>query len=79
MRIIFSTVEGEDFVITNESFVLSPDSQMACLQFIAIDDSTVESTEYVTITVTAEGEVVGNTTVAILDNDGMMSNLSRIQ
>ena len=43
----------------------------ACLNFEALDDDDVEDYEMVTVTIMAEGEVVGNTTISIIDNDGM--------
>ena len=64
---------NQDFVITRGPFFLEPDDQQACLEFEAIDDEVVENPETVTFTITADGEVVGNISVTIVDNDGMCS------
>ena len=69
----YPAVYNQDFVITRDPFFLEPDEQQACLEFEAIDDDVVEGLETVTFTITADGEVVGNISVMITDNDGMCS------
>ena len=68
------TVYNQDFAVTRDPFFLEPDEQQACLEFEAIDDEVVEDLEAVTVTITADGEVVGNISVSITDNDGMCSS-----
>ena len=70
-KIIISVVAGEDFMIINNTFVITPEVSQACLQFVAIDDTIVESDEELTLTIAAEDVTVGNVTIAIIDNDGM--------
>lgn len=60
-----------DFLISNEAFVVTPEDLQACLQFIAIDDNIAEDDEELAVTIVAEGQIIGNTTVIIIDNDGM--------
>lgn len=69
--IINSLVAGEDFMIANNTFVITPEVPQACLQISTIDDVTVEDDEEFTLTIVAEGEIVGNVTIIIIDNDGM--------
>lgn len=58
-------------MIVNNTFVITPEVPQACLQFVAIDDTIVEDNEELTLTIVAEGEIMGNVTIAITDNDGM--------
>lgn len=68
---IISVVAGEDFMIMNNTFVITPEVSQACLQFVAIDDTIVEDEEELTLTIVAEGNIIGNVTIVITDNDGM--------
>ena len=44
-----------------------------CLQFSVSDDDIVEDPEEITITITMSDLIIGNTTIVIIDNDGMHS------
>ena len=68
---IISVVAGEDFMIINNTFVITPEDPQACLQFVAVDDTIVENDEELTLTIVTEGEITGNVTIDIIDNDGM--------
>ena len=70
---LFPVVQGEDFVIVRGPFFLDPEDEQACLEFMAIDDNTVEDKEAITVSIMVEGEAVGNVTLVIIDNDGMYS------
>lgn len=63
---------NSDFLIDGgATLVITPEASQACLQFTAIDDPIPEDPEEVTITFEMSGQIVGSTTVIIIDDDGM--------
>jgi hypothetical protein len=64
--------EDEDYRIVNDTmFVITPQVSQVCLQFLIFDDDAIEDPENFTVTIIKRsGQIVGNTTVIIVDNDG---------
>ena len=63
--------ESQDFLTINDTiFVITPEDSQVCVQFRVIDDDTVEDPEDFTVTIDMSGQIIGNTTVVIIDNDG---------
>ena len=65
----------DDFMIVNSSTVIPPGVSEACIQFVAIDDELIEDEEHFSVVVEVGNPndiVYGNTTVTILDNDGIL-------
>ena len=51
-------------------FIVTPQDSQVCLQFLILDDDTIEDSENFTVTIVRSGQIVGNTTVIIEDNEG---------
>ena len=51
-------------------FIVTPQDSQVCLQFSIIDDDNIEDSENFIVTIVRSGQIVGNTTVVIEDNDG---------
>ena len=51
-------------------FIVTPQDSQVCLQFLIIDDDNIEDSENFIVTIVRSGQIVGNTTVVIEDNDG---------
>ena len=63
--------ESSDFEITNDTtFVITPEVSQVCLLFITTDDNTFEDPEEVTVVIEISDQIIGNTTIIIIDNDG---------
>ena len=62
-----------DFILNDTQLIITPDVSQGCLQFEALDDSSVEDTEQVIVTILMGDLTSGNiiTIVEITDNDGM--------
>ena len=62
-----------DFIL-NTTLIITPDTSQGCLQFEALDDSSIEDPEQVIVTPQMSDLTSGNniyTIVEITDNDGM--------
>ena len=62
-----------DFILNDTTLIITPDISQGCLQFKALDDSSVEDSEQVIITISTGDLTIGDmmVIVVITDNDGM--------
>ena len=63
--------EGQDYRSLNDTtFIITPEASEVCLQFSVLNDDNVEDPEEFIVTIEMNSEIIGNTTVVIIDNDG---------